>query len=240
MNTLTNSEIWARVEEDFKKLERDYPNSRILCTFVAGDVNTGYAKKTSDITTISVIFPTIKNIALNGGYIRNLNYHKTGGKQYTIDFREFYNNIMGEFSECVDFLYTDFAMVNPLYRKVCDKLPLVRANEEEIENSRELIAEGCLNIFKQYLTMSDGTQEKLFESLTKTEEKALIFVLETIGECGNLSISEAINFSGISRPVFTSLFDKLDRYKGAEIKNQGVKGTYINFYDHVLSKFEIK
>ena len=87
--------------------------------------------------------------------------------------------------------------------------------------------------------MRDGIQEKLFSSLTKTEEKALIFVLETVGEEGNISISEAINKSGISRPVFTALFDKLDRYKGAEIKNQGVKGTYINFYDHVLSKFEI-
>ena len=109
-----------------------------------------------------------------------------------------------------------------------------------MEEYNELIKEGILNIFNQYLTMRDGIQEKLFDALTKTEEKALIYILETIGGEGNVSISNAIANSGISRPVFTSLFEKLDRYKGAEIKNQGVKGTYINFYDHVLSKFEIE
>jgi hypothetical protein len=135
-------------------------------------------------------------------------------------------------------LYTQYIIVNSFYKKVCDRLPQVWP-QEDVDDYKDLIAEGLLNIFKQYLTMKDGVQEKLFSSLTKTEEKALIFVLETIGEEGNISISEAINKSGISRPVFTSLFDKLDKYKGAEIKNQGVKGTYINFYDHVLSKFEI-
>ena len=70
MNTLTNSEIWARIEEDYKRLERDYPNSRILCTFAIGNVNFDIAKAYSDISTVSVIFPTIENIALNGGYIR--------------------------------------------------------------------------------------------------------------------------------------------------------------------------
>lgn len=239
MNALTNSEIWARVEEDYKQLERDFPNSRILCTFAIGDVNYNMAQKSSDIQTVSVIFPTIENIALNGGYIRNANYHKNGGKRYVIDFRELYNNIIFDFPECAELLSTQFLIVNSLYKKVCDRLPHVLPEEYEINDSKDLISEGLLNIFNQYLTMRDGIQEKLFSSLTKTEEKALIFVLETIGEEGNISISEAINRSGISRPVFTSLFDKLDRYKGAEIKNQGVKGTYINFYDHVLSKFEI-
>ena len=146
---------------------------------------------------------------------------------------------MFDFTECMELLSTKFIVTNSLYKKVCERLPFVQPDEDEINDSQELIKEGLLNIFNQYLTMRDGIQEKLFESLTKTEEKALIYVLETVGEEGNISISTAIADSGISRPVFTSLFDKLDKYKGAEIKNQGVKGTYINFYDHVLSKFEI-
>ena len=242
MNTLTNSEIWARVEEDYKKLDELFPNSRILCTFAIGKVNQENAMVSSDIDTVSVIFPTIENIAINGGYVRHLGYHKGGGRQYIIDFRSLYNNIIGfddDIDSMFELLFTKFIIVNPLYKKVCDKLPQVWP-QEDIDQYKDLIQEGILGIFNQYLTMRDGIQEKLFSSLTKTEEKALIFVLETIGECGNLSISEAINKSGISRPVFTSLFDKLDRYKGAEIKNQGVKGTYINFYDHVLSAFNIE
>ena len=241
MNTLTNSEIWARVEEDYKQLERDFPNSRILCTFVIGKVNYENATASSDIDTVSIIFPTIENIAINGGYVRNMRYHKSGGRQITIDFRDVYNNIMSLYDDVIEMhqlLYTQYIIVNSLYKKVCDKLPRVWP-QEDVDEYQDLISEGLLNIFNQYLTMRDGIQEKLFSSLTKTEEKALIFVLETVGEEGNISISEAINKSGISRPVFTALFDKLDRYKGAEIKNQGVKGTYINFYDHVLSKFEI-
>jgi GTP-sensing pleiotropic transcriptional regulator CodY len=106
-------------------------------------------------------------------------------------------------------------------------------------NKLNIFAEWWGKIFDHYLQFRDGVQSKIFDSLTKTEEKALIFVLETIGDEGILSISEAIRQSGISRPVFTGLLDKLDRYKAAEIKNMGVKGTYINFYDHILSKFEI-
>lgn len=241
MNTLTNSEIWARVEEDYKQLERDFPNSRILCTFVIGKVNYENATVSSDIDTVSIIFPTIENIATNGGYIHNMRYHKGGGRQITVDFRSVYNNIIGLYDDVIEMhqlLYTQYIITNSLYKKVFDRLPQVWP-QEDADTYQDLISEGLLNIFNQYLTMRDGIQEKLFSSLTKTEEKALIFVLETIGEEGNISISEAINKSGISRPVFTSLFDKLDRYKGAEIKNQGVKGTYINFYDHVLSKFEI-
>lgn len=241
MNIVTNSEIWARVEEDYKQLERDFPNSRILCTFVIGKVNYENAVKSSDIDTVSIIFPTIENIAINGGYISNMRYHKGGGRQIVVDFRDVYNNIVGLYNDVKEMhqlLYTQYIVVNSLYKKVCDKLPQVWP-QEDADDYKDLISEGLLNIFNQYLTMRDGIQEKLFSSLTKTEEKALIYVLETIGEAGNISISTAIADSGISRPVFTSLFDKLDRYKGAEIKNQGVKGTYINFYDHVLSKFEI-
>lgn len=241
MNSLTNSEIWSRIEEDFKELDRDFPNSRVLCTFVVGKVNYNNATELSDINTVSVIFPTIENIALNGGYVHSMKYHKNGGQTIIIDFRYLYNYIMAiddDMPECIELLSTQYLLVNSLYKKVCDRLPLIK-NYDDAEVSKDLIAEGLLNIFNQYLTMRDGIQEKLFSSLTKTEEKALIYVLETIGEEGNISISTAIADSGISRPVFTSLFDKLDKYKGAEIKNQGVKGTYINFYDHVLSKFEI-
>lgn len=235
MNNLTNSEIWARVEEDYRELERDFPNSRILCTFVVGKVNYNEAEVLADIDTISIIFPTIENLALNGGYIRDIKNHKSGGRKYIIDFRDVYIN-----SHWAEMLGTDFTLVNSFYKKVYTTLPRIILEQGQGLKCDEEFRAGLLNIFNQYLTMKDGIQEKLFKTLTKTEEKALIYILETIGPEGNISISTAIANSGISRPVFTSLFEKLDRYKGAEIKNQGVKGTYINFYDHVLSKFDIK
>ena len=92
-------------------------------------------------------------------------------------------------------------------------------------------------IYKNF-TDDDALEVKEIEKTTKTEEKALTYILDTIGAEGILSISQAIQGSGISRPVFTSLLDKLDRYQAAEVKNMGVKGTYIHLYDHILVKFE--
>jgi hypothetical protein len=249
MNKLTNSEIWERVQNDNKDLLKYYSSNLILGTFVLGKANFGKASDSKDITTVSIIFPTIENLATNGGYIRHGSYNKQGGRIEHIDFRDlfdYFNKCEENYSEI---LFTEFFVINPMYKKTFEKIQfkLNLSYEQrreailqfEMADNTEMLAEGLTNLFSQYLSFRDGVQEQLFTALTKTEEKALIFVLETIGEEGNISISEAINRSGISRPVFTSLFDKLDRYKGAEIKNQGVKGTYINFFDHVLSKFEI-
>ena len=142
-----------------------------------------------------------------------------------------------------DIFFTQIYKVSPTYQKIFSKLKekigSIKVSEWFPINETNVLAEGWTKIFDHYLQFRDGVQDKIFDSLTKTEEKALIFCLEEIGDEGILSISKAIADSGISRPVFTSLLDKLARYKGAEIKNMGVKGTYINFHDHILSKFEI-
>ena len=250
MNRLTNSEIWERVQTDYKELSKYYTNNLILGTFLIGKANFGEANDSHDLITISIIFPTVENIATNGGYTRYSTYSKQGSCIKHIDFRELFDYLNDENNDYVEILFTEFSMVNPMYRKSFEKLQhnlnlTYDQRREAIEQFRisdntEMLTKELTNLLLQFLSFKDGVQDQLFSSLTKTEEKALIYVLETIGECGNISISAAIAGSGISRPVFTSLFEKLDRYRGAEIKNQGVKGTYINFYDHVLSKFDIK
>jgi hypothetical protein len=241
--------MYLELRADYKDIQKDFPNNRILGTFLIGKANFGEANESKDLRTVTIILPTINNIVINGGYIMYAKYNKQGGRIECIDFRKLYDLINEEREDYVQILYTEFSIFNPLYKKLLEKLRLglnmsyeTRWNEVQNWGSDAQVEElqtVLENIFVQYLEFKSGIQEELFSSLTKTEEKALIYVLETIGEEGNISISTAIADSGISRPVFTSLFDKLDKYKGAEIKNQGVKGTYINFYDHVLSKFEI-
>jgi hypothetical protein len=251
MNKVTSSEIWERLQNDFKEISsKDYPNQRVLGTFLLGKANFGNANESKDLDTITIILPTISNIVINGSYVNHSKYNKQGGRIECIDFRYLFDLITNANENYIEILFTEFSVPNPLYKKLLEKLKFgtnltyeqredrIRywGNEEEVANLKNVFEQ----IFVQYLEFKSGIQEELFSSLTKTEEKALIYVLETIGEEGNISISCAIAESGISRPVFTSLFEKLDRYKGAEVKNQGVKGTYINFYDHVLSKFNIE
>lgn len=249
MNNITNSEIWERLQNDNKNIQKDFANNRILGTFLLGKANFGEALSSKDIRTVSIVLPTINNIVINGGYIMSAKYNKQGGRIECVDFRNLFDLVNNEREDYAQILYTEFSIINPLYKKLLEKLKLGMnmsyeerwekiqswGSDEQIEYLQNVLEE----IFIQYLEFKSGIQEELFNSLTKTEERALIYVLETIGEEGNISISNAIAGSGISRPVFTALFDKLDRYHGAQIKNQGVKGTYIKFYDHVLSKFEI-
>jgi hypothetical protein len=248
MNRLTNSEIWERVETDYKEAQKNFPNNRILGTFLLGPANFGYVNQPNELTTITFIFPTFENVAINSGYVKTIKYNKSGGRIEWVDFREFYDLVQNE-DGYTEIIFTEFFIANPLYQKrlsgiLQGQTLSFEGREFAVQDwgSQSEVEEFCAGLtalLKQYLAFADGVQEQLFSALTKTEEKALIYVLETIGTEGNLSISAAIAYSGISRPVFTSLFEKLDRYHGAEIKNQGVKGTYINFYDHVLSKFNI-
>lgn len=251
MNTLTNSEIWRRVEVDYKETNKNFPSNRVLGTFLLGKGNFEAATDLSELYTISIIFPTLENIATNGGYIRHATFNEYGARVESIDFREMFDFICNMDSDYIHIFFTEFFILNPMYKKTFEKMQLGRTlnldqkkiaceNWHNNENNIEKLKTQVTELLSQYLEMRNGVSEELFKSLTKTEEKALIYILETIGDAGNISISNAIAGSGISRPVFTALFDKLDRYGGAEIKNQGVKGTYINFYDHVLSKFDIK
>ena len=233
MITLTQEEINDIVEKDYQNSLKILGEMRLLGTFLVGP----------DYKTVTVFFPTVQDIAINCSPLNSwLNESEHGGNRW-IDFRLVADLLCNKKDFISNIFFTESYMISPIYQKLFSKLKAEFATMRIADwmdgNNLNFLAEWWTKIFDHYLQFRDGVQEQLFSSLTKTEEKALIFILETIGDEGILSISTAIHDSGISRPVFNSLLDKLGRYKGAEIKNMGVKGTYINFYDHVLSKFEI-
>ena len=69
--------------------------------------------------------------------------------------------------------------------------------------------------------------EQFIEALTTSEEKAYKAIIEEIGDEGNISVVKMIQKTNLSRPVWTSLLQKMEKYNVAIIKNQGVKGTHI-------------
>ena len=70
-------------------------------------------------------------------------------------------------------------------------------------------------------------RQEFFNALTSNEEQAFQAIREEIGSLGNISVVKMIQKTNISRPVWTSLLQKMDKYGVAQVKNQGVKGTYI-------------
>jgi len=243
MEKLTQKEIYNIIEKDYNNALKQVGETRLLGVFLYGQANVDPVYETSEVDTVTVFFPTVQDIAINCALLNSWSDRDCGGRNYWIDVRLVIDLLYDKHKHIEDIFFTQVYQISPTYQKIFskikEKINSIKVSEWFPVNEANILAEGWTKLFDHYLQFRDGVQDKIFDSLTKTEEKALIFCLEEIGDEGILSISEAIRKSGISRPVFTSMLDKLDRYKGAEIKNMGVKGTYINFYDHILSKFEI-
>ena len=111
-----------------------------------------------------------------------------------------------------------------------DKLSAI-AKEYEDE-LREFRLDGDIGRLMNFLEAVIGADrlilvEDFYKALTENEKKAFIAIRETIGFSGNISIVKMIQKTNLSRPVWTSLLAKMEKFGIAQVKNQGVKGTYI-------------
>ncbi len=102
---------------------------------------------------------------------------------------------------------------------------------EESNATIQFIQDEVFNLIKSNVTKELSnktiTASEFLDSLTMLEKKAFESVKTKIGTCGGVSISKLIEETGISRTVYSSLFNKMTKAEVAEITNGGVKGTYI-------------
>ena len=223
--------IQGEIDKIYIEQEKSMDKRQLFGVFALGAVNKGGIESIEDLDYVVILVPTLDEIACNCKFnIQQLEVHTN---HWIFSIPVLFDVLALAQYNMWDIMDTEYAAINPLYAKNAENLWKIK------KFNAKRLAVSIAAILKQSFSLFSGEQDELFRELTKTEEKALIYILETIGEEGILSISEAIRSSGISRPVFTSLLEKLSRYKGAEVKNMGVKGTCIKFYDHVLSKFEI-
>lgn len=106
--------------------------------------------------------------------------------------------------------------------------------EDDLRNFR--LSGNIEDLYNFIQAILDETQEnppnydKFFDALTSHELAAYHSIIDEIGsEEGNISIVKMIQKTNFSRPVFTSLLQKMEKYNVAIVKNQGVKGTHIIF-----------
>lgn len=240
---MKTTELYRIINLDYQKATMLFGENRVLGTFLSDKGSIDSINSQKDVNTVTIIFPSIQDIAINSTPINTKVERSNGGFSYQLDFRLALEALYDDKRYIEDIFFTIFSQVNSMYQKVFaqtkEKVQAIPVSEWfPIVNATE-ITSSWTTLFEHYLQSCRGDSNKIFDNLTPTEERALVFCLEEIGDEGTISVSQAIRKSGISRPVFTSLFDKLARYNGAEIKNMGVKGTYINFSDHVLRKFDI-
>lgn len=213
----------------------------IFGAFTYDKVNYGFAKDNNDVKIYLYYIPSIDDICFqkNINDINNL-------KIENITFFDIRKILMyyQEDKHIFESLFSKYHLINPKYQEIYNKY----FKREKIVGGKKVgkdwiikdgyyisltnIRKGILELVENSIVVNPIKTNNIEEKFTKTEEKALNVILNELGEKkeGNISISNLIEKSKISRPVFKNTLLKLDKNELAKIDNQGTKGTYIRFY----------
>lgn len=110
--------------------------------------------------------------------------------------------------------------------------PLLNEIDNIISNDKErtLVKSTIIKFFnhneKDYVKVPF---KDFYEKCTNKEIQALNSIIKHIQNEGDISLSVLIAETGISRPVYISLMNKIKEYNMGEVTNRGVKGTHIKF-----------
>lgn len=213
----------------------------IFGAFTYDKVNYGFAKDNNDVKIYLYYIPSIDDICFqkNINDINNL-------KIENITFFDIRKILMyyQEDRHIFESLFSKYYLINPKYQEIYNKY----FKREKIVGGKKVgkdwiikdgyyisltnIRKGILELVENSIIVNPIKTNDIEEKFTKTEEKALNVILNELGEKkeGNISISNLIEKSKISRPVFKNTLLKLEKNELAKIDNQGTKGTYIRFY----------
>lgn len=213
----------------------------IFGAFTYDKVNYGFAKDNNDVKIYLYYIPSIDDICFQKN-INNINNLKIENITF-FDIRK----ILMYYQEdkyIFESLFSKYHLINPKYQEIYNKY----FKKEKIVGGKKVgkdwiikdgyyisltnIRKGILELVENSIVVNPIKTNNIEEKFTKTEEKALNVILNELGEKkeGNISISNLIEKSKISRPVFKNTLLKLEKNELAKIDNQGTKGTYIRFY----------
>lgn len=153
--------------------------------------------------------------------------------QYSIDLRMLCNLLNTINDNTSELFSTRYKIINPKYEKDFQELSEIMNSyflssnpKKNIEQLKTFIK----NFFDNIINNQNDNLDIFIKELTKTEIKALNLILSLTRDNEiETNISQLVEISAISRPVFNSLFYKIKQYKIAEVDNRGVKGTRIKF-----------
>ena len=213
----------------------------IFGVFTYDKVNYGFAKDEKDVKIYLYYIPSIDDICFQKN-INDINNLKVDNITF-IDIRKILMYYQ-ENKNIFESLFSNYYLINSKYEEIYNKY----FKKEKITSGKKVgkdwiikdgyfialtnIRKGILELVENSIIVNPIKTNNIEEKFTKTEEKALNVILNELGEKkeGNISISNLIEKSKISRPVFKNTLLKLEKNELAKIDNQGTKGTYIRFY----------
>ena len=213
----------------------------IFGAFTYDKVNYGFAKDNNDVKIYLYYIPSIDDICFQKS-INDINNLKIENITF-FDIRKILMYYQ-EDRHIFESLFSKYHLINPKYQEIYNKY----FKKEKIVGGKKVGKDwiikdgyyisltnrrkGILELVENSIVVNPIKTNNIEEKFTKTEEKALNVILNELGEKkeGNISISNLIEKSKISRPVFKNTLLKLEKNELAKIDNQGTKGTYIRFY----------
>lgn len=111
-----------RVREHYDEALTYFPEDRIVGIFLQGSQNYGLATPQSDVDTKLIVTPTFKDIAMNRKPVSTT--HIRANEEH-IDFKDirlYIQTFRKQNLNFLEILYTDFAIVNPIYEKQWNRL----------------------------------------------------------------------------------------------------------------------
>lgn len=111
-----------RVREHLEEAFEHFPEDRVVGIFLQGSQNYGLEIPGSDVDTKLIVTPTFKDIAMNHKPISTT--HVRANEEHTDwkDIRLYIQTFRKQNLNFLEILYTDFAIVNPIYEKQWNRL----------------------------------------------------------------------------------------------------------------------
>lgn len=114
--------VMDRVREHYNEALTYFPEDRIVGIFLQGSQNYGLATPHSDVDTKLIVTPTFKDITMNRKPVSTT--HVRANEEH-IDFKDirlYIQTFRKQNLNFLEILYTDFAIVNPIYEKQWNRL----------------------------------------------------------------------------------------------------------------------
>lgn len=114
--------VMDRVREHYNEALTYFPEDRIVGIFLQGSQNYGLVTPQSDVDTKLIVTPTFKDIAMNRKPVSTT--HIRANEEH-IDFKDirlYIQTFRKQNLNFLEILYTDFAIVNPIYEKQWNRL----------------------------------------------------------------------------------------------------------------------
>ena len=114
--------VMDRVKEHYNEAITYFPEDRIVGIFLQGSQNYGLATPQSDVDTKLIVTPTFKDIAMNRKPVSTTHIRTNEEHIDFKDIRLYIQTFRKQNLNFLEILYTDFAIVNPIYEKQWNRL----------------------------------------------------------------------------------------------------------------------